>query len=127
MLTRLVFVALQLLSYQIFKFNLYFQWVDSSQQVFQVVLIVTSFVLSWGEAWFLDCRVIPQERHARNYFSAITSMNSDRSPLLAPFLQSIGDPPTAESVANFYSPYDSISHSDEEDEQVSVLEVIIIL
>ncbi|KAL5288711.1 STARD3 family protein [Megaselia abdita] len=94
-----------------------YTWVDSSQQVFQVVLIVTSFVLSWGEAWFLDCRVIPQERHARNYFSAITSMNSDRSPLLAPFLQSVSDPPPAESVANFYSPYDSISHSDEEDEQ----------
>lgn len=52
-------------------------------------------------------------------------MNSDRSPLLAPFLQSVGDPPPAESVANFYSPYDSISHSDEEDEQVSVLEITI--
>lgn len=47
------------------------QWIDSPQPVFQVLLIVTSFVLAWGEAWFLDCRVIPQEQHARNYVTGI--------------------------------------------------------
>lgn len=26
-----------------------------------------SFVLAWGEAWFLDIRVIPQETEARNW------------------------------------------------------------
>lgn len=42
----------------------FFQWQDSPQPVFQVLLILTSFVLSWGEAWFLDFRVIPQEVRA---------------------------------------------------------------
>lgn len=49
----------------------FLQWIDSQQPVFQVLLIITSFILAWGEAWFLDCRVIPQERHARNYVTGI--------------------------------------------------------
>lgn len=53
------------------------QWVGSPQPIFGVVLIVTSFVLSWGEAWFFDCRVIPQERHARSYFSGKRVMGTD--------------------------------------------------
>lgn len=94
-----------------------FDWVDSKQQVFQVILIIVSFVLSWGEAWFLDCRVFPQERHARRYFSAMTS--SDRSSLItAPFLaatQNERRPP--ESVLNFYSPLDTVHNSDDEAEE----------
>ncbi|KAJ6641331.1 Steroidogenic acute regulatory protein-like [Pseudolycoriella hygida] len=92
----------------------FFNWVDAPQPVFQVLLIVTSFVLSWGEAWFLDCKVIPQEAIARNYMLAATPyLNDDRAPLMAPFLNSL--PP--ESIANFYSPYDSCHNSDEEDDQ----------
>uniref|UniRef100_A0A182U756 MENTAL domain-containing protein n=1 Tax=Anopheles melas TaxID=34690 RepID=A0A182U756_9DIPT len=45
-----------------------YDWTATPQPVFEVLLIVVSFVLAWGEAWFLDCRVIPQERYARNYF-----------------------------------------------------------
>lgn len=37
---------------------------------------------------------------------------------MAPFLQSSGGPP--ESEAPFYSPYETIGHSDEEDEQVKL-------
>lgn len=92
-----------------------YDWLASQQPVFQVVLIVTSFVLAWGEAWFLDCRVIPQERHASTYFAALSSSQpTDRSPLIAPFLQ-YGGPP--ESASNFYSPYDSYHNSDDEEEQ----------
>ncbi|TMW41764.1 hypothetical protein DOY81_013157 [Sarcophaga bullata] len=86
-------------------------------------VILSSFVLAWGEAWFLDCRVIPQERHARRYFSALTN-TSDRSPLvasplMAPFLTTENERRPPESVTDFYSPLDSAHNSDEEEEQVS--------
>lgn len=42
----------------------------------------------------------------------------DRTPLMAPFLNSAMPP---ESIANFYSPYDSCHNSDEEDDQVYIL------
>lgn len=93
----------------------FFNWLDTPQPVFQVLLIVTSFVLSWGEAWFLDCKVIPQETIARNYMLAVSPhLTDDRTPLMAPFLNSAMPP---ESIANFYSPYDSCHNSDEEDDQ----------
>uniref|UniRef100_A0A1B0B6G6 START domain-containing protein n=1 Tax=Glossina palpalis gambiensis TaxID=67801 RepID=A0A1B0B6G6_9MUSC len=93
-----------------------FDWVDSRQQIFEVILIITSFVLAWGEAWFLDCRVIPQERHARRYFSNGTT-STDRAPQMAPFLASYNERRPAESVADFYSPLDSAHDTDEEEEQ----------
>ncbi|EDS43690.1 Start1 [Culex quinquefasciatus] len=94
-------------------------WTETPQPVFEVLLVVVSFVLAWGEAWFLDCRVIPQERYARNYYVALTNPAAEvRSPLLAPFLNSALSTGRTESVGNFYSPYDSIHNSeDEEDEQ----------
>ncbi|XP_055532213.1 steroidogenic acute regulatory protein-like [Wyeomyia smithii] len=103
------------LIYKVFMYN----WTATPQPVFEVLLIVVSFVLAWGEAWFLDCRVIPQERYARNYYVAVTNPTTTdvHTPLLAPFLNSAMSGRT-ESVGNFYSPYDSIHNSDdEEDEQ----------
>ncbi|XP_058829453.1 steroidogenic acute regulatory protein-like [Topomyia yanbarensis] len=102
------------LIYKVFIYN----WTATPQPVFEVLLVVVSFVLAWGEAWFLDCRVIPQERYARNYYVALTNPTADaRTPLLDPFLHSALAGRT-ESVGNFYSPYDSIHNSeDEEDEQ----------
>uniref|UniRef100_A0A1A9WA31 START domain-containing protein n=1 Tax=Glossina brevipalpis TaxID=37001 RepID=A0A1A9WA31_9MUSC len=94
----------------------FFDWVDSRQQIFEVILIITSFVLAWGEAWFLDCRVIPQERHARRYFSNGSS-SSGRAPHMAPLLASHNERRPAESVADFYSPLDSAHDTDEEEEQ----------
>lgn len=82
-----------------------------------MVLIVTSFVLAWGEAWFLDCRVIPQEQHAISYVRAVQGVPDDRSPLLAPYLASSSVQP--ESVGNFYSPYESIHNSDDDEDEVS--------
>ncbi|XP_061387643.1 steroidogenic acute regulatory protein-like [Musca vetustissima] len=93
-----------------------FDWVKATPQVFEVILIITSFVLAWGEAWFLDCRVIPQERHARRYFAAMTS-STDRSPLMAPFLSTQNERRPADSVVDFYSPLDSAHNSDEEEEK----------
>jgi hypothetical protein len=43
------------------------QWTAATQPVFQVLLVLISFVLSWGEAWFLDFRVLPQELEAMEY------------------------------------------------------------
>lgn len=98
------------LIYKVFVYN----WTAIPQPVFEVLLIVVSFVLAWGEAWFLDCRVIPQERYARNYYVSITNPAAEaRTPLLAPFLNSSG---RAESLGNFYSPYDSIHNSDDEED-----------
>ncbi|XP_075166850.1 steroidogenic acute regulatory protein-like [Haematobia irritans] len=92
-----------------------FDWVKATPQVFEVILIITSFVLAWGEAWFLDCRVIPQERHARRYFSAMTG-SADRSPLMAPLLSTQNERNPADSVVDFYSPLDSAHNSDAEED-----------
>lgn len=84
--------------------------------------------------------MIPQERYARNYYVgkcirlidcfiphvdtylvlALTNPAAEaRTPLLAPFL-SAGLSGRTESVGNYYSPYDSIHNSDdEEDAQVN--------
>ncbi|XP_035918555.1 steroidogenic acute regulatory protein-like isoform X2 [Anopheles stephensi] len=95
-----------------------YDWTATPQPVFEVLLIVVSFVLAWGEAWFLDCRVIPQERYARNYFVAITNPGSmdARTPLLGPFLSATVAGRT-ESIGNFYSPIDSIHNSDDDDDE----------
>lgn len=45
--------------------------------------------------------------------AAFTPQGGDRTPLVAPFL-------AAESIGNFYSPYESVHNSDDEnDEQVN--------
>ncbi|EDW49216.1 steroidogenic acute regulatory protein-like [Drosophila sechellia] len=90
-----------------------FDWLDSKQQVFEVILIITSFILAWGEAWFLDCRVIPQERHAQHYFRTMTS--NDRTPMDQPAILIEQERPP-QSVTDFYSLMDTARHSDEEDE-----------
>jgi StAR-related lipid transfer protein 3 len=43
----------------------YFIWPPNQQPVFQVMLIIISFVISWFETWFLDSRVNPQEEYSR--------------------------------------------------------------
>ncbi|GJQ76612.1 hypothetical protein Trydic_g15474 [Trypoxylus dichotomus] len=81
-----------------------FTWQNSPQPVFQVLLILTSFVLSWGEAWFLDFRVIPQEIRASQII--ISTPDSERTPLIRNYVQGLPSACT-ESVANFYSPQGS--------------------
>lgn len=45
-----------------------FQWMVSAQPIIQVLMIIVSCLLAWGEAWFLDCRVIPQEKNAQRFY-----------------------------------------------------------
>ncbi|XP_030572526.1 steroidogenic acute regulatory protein-like [Drosophila novamexicana] len=92
----------------------FYDWVHSKQQVFEVILIITSFILAWGEAWFLDCRVIPQERHARRYFAAAST--NERTTLTQPTILTEHERPP-QSVTDFYSPLDTAHHSDEEEEE----------
>ena len=44
------------------------QWAETTNYTLDVFLVLSSFVLSWGEAWFLDFRVLPQESLARDFF-----------------------------------------------------------
>jgi StAR-related lipid transfer protein 3 len=44
----------------------FYSWPSTQQPVFQVLLIIISFVISWFEAWFLDSRMIPQEDYSRS-------------------------------------------------------------
>lgn len=84
---------------KVFAFN----WTASHQPVFQVLLILASFILSWGEAWFLDFRVIPQEVNAGRY---LVTTESERTPLIRSYVQGLPSHYT-ESVGNFYSPLQS--------------------
>lgn len=43
----------------------FYIWPSSQQPVFQVLLIIISFVISWFEAWFHDSRMIPQEQYSQ--------------------------------------------------------------
>jgi len=90
-----------------------FTWTGTAQPVFQVLLILASFVISWSEVWFMDLRVIPQERLAKEYLSASTV--EETAPLLNKFLDinAVGDA-MSESVGTFYSPKGSPEGSDEE-------------
>ncbi|KAL1512666.1 hypothetical protein ABEB36_002223 [Hypothenemus hampei] len=78
-----------------------FDWPKSSQPIFEVLLVLASFILSWGEAWFLDFKVIPQEVHANRYL--ITATESERAPLIRSYVQGLPSM-YSESVGNFYSP-----------------------
>ncbi|XP_003393487.1 steroidogenic acute regulatory protein-like [Bombus terrestris] len=89
-----------------------FDWSICNQPVFQVLLILTSFVLPWVEAWFFDIRVLPQETQARSWFRNFA--DNEREPLLRGVVsesrQYTSEPGT------FFTPMDSPAHSDHEDE-----------
>nr|CAD7588678.1 unnamed protein product [Timema genevievae] len=92
------------------------EWSIASQPVFQVLLILVSFIISWGEAWFLDFRVLPQEQQANDFLQASPLYaESERAPLLRNYLQGLTrHEDYNESVGNFYSPMDSPEGSEDE-------------
>ncbi|XP_073964600.1 steroidogenic acute regulatory protein-like [Choristoneura fumiferana] len=83
-----------------------YDWPNAEQPVYQVFLILASFTLSWGEAWFLDFRVLPQELQAKTILEAIAGhqhhQSTERTPLLKPQASTFG-----ESTANWFSPVES--------------------
>ncbi|KAJ8686598.1 hypothetical protein QAD02_022392 [Eretmocerus hayati] len=87
-----------------------YDWTQSKQPVFEVFLILTSFVLVWSEIWFLDIKVIPQETLVREWFLGYA--NPERAPLLSSNL--ISPAIATENIASFYTPLDSPDQSDDE-------------
>lgn len=93
-----------------------FDWAKASQPTFQVMLILVSFVLAWGEAWFLDFRVFSQEMKAKEcLLSSTMYQESERNPVVRNFISNLpGSRDNPESIANFYSPLESPQDSDDE-------------
>lgn len=91
-----------------------FDWSICSQPVFQVLLILTSFILPWVEAWFFDIRVIPQETQARNWIRNFPE--NEREPLLRGVASESRQYTSAEPIGTFFTPMDSPDHSDNEDD-----------
>lgn len=91
-----------------------FDWSTCNQPVFQVLLILTSFVLPWVEAWFFDIRVLPQETQARNWFRNF--VGNEREPLLRRVTAEARQYTSIEPTGTFFTPMDSPDHSDREDE-----------
>lgn len=46
-------------------------------------MIIVSCLLAWGEAWFLDCRVIPQEKNAQRFYRLIMVKKMENDHLLS--------------------------------------------
>ncbi|XP_014245866.1 steroidogenic acute regulatory protein-like [Cimex lectularius] len=90
-----------------------FDWGDSTTQILQVILILTSFILVWLEVWLMDIKVIPQERVARNYANALAG--NERAPLVNPFAQNQVSSDTMSASVNFYSPYENSSDSTDDE------------
>ncbi|PZC84856.1 hypothetical protein B5X24_HaOG203846 [Helicoverpa armigera] len=82
-----------------------FDWPNAVQPVYEVFLILTSFTLAWGEAWFLDFRVLPQELQAKQILESIVHHGaSERTPLLPPLA---GQSQYAESTVKWFSPVET--------------------
>lgn len=99
----------------------YYDWIEPVQPIIQVLMIIVSCLLAWGEAWFLDCRVIPQEKNAQRFYRLMMAQTHDneRSPLLESYLNSYhnsGQTDATGSVANYYSPLESEHNSDIDDD-----------
>eukprot|EP00092_Neocalanus_flemingeri_P000324 GFUD01000346.1.p1 GENE.GFUD01000346.1~~GFUD01000346.1.p1 ORF type:complete len:348 (+),score=119.46 GFUD01000346.1:66-1109(+) len=106
-----------------------YQWQIGEPITYDVMLVLLSFVLAWGEVWFFDFRLIPLERKAKQIWGAQPQRGQrdvreedERTPLLAPsqggMLQRFIEGSTLYegSVGNYYSPFESPDHSDDEDE-----------
>jgi len=109
-----------------FEFNKY------QPLTYNVMLVLLSFIISWGEVWFFDLRMIPLERKASeiwgDYQDKVEDNNEDpeRRPLLPGtanghrgMMERFLDGSTLYegSVGNFHTPFDSPAASDDEDEE----------
>ncbi|XP_060808558.1 steroidogenic acute regulatory protein-like [Amyelois transitella] len=87
-----------------------FDWPNAAQPVYQVFLILTSFTISWSEAWFLDFRVLPQELQAKEILECITShgnaVTCERTPLISAH-RTAPHSTFGESTVNWFSPVDT--------------------
>ncbi|XP_047541489.1 steroidogenic acute regulatory protein-like [Vanessa atalanta] len=84
-----------------------YDWPNASQPVYQVFLILTSFTIAWGEAWFLDFRVLPQELQAKQILETMVSQSTERTPLLGPQRPHRVQSTHGESTVNWFSPVET--------------------
>ena len=112
---------------------------------FDVMLVLLSFIIAWGEVWFIDFRVLPLEEQAKEIQGRRngTIGDTERTPLLgaaAPpamlfrYMEAGGLLGAAagragsvntgvESLANFYSPLESPDDSGDELEEGTLVSV----
>ena len=118
-----------------------FQFSKYQPLTYNVMLVLLSFIISWGEVWFFDLRMIPLERKAKEIWGDYTAKlegggrargyegeaGDERRPLLAGPAEVTG-PSVMErfiegstlyegSIGNFYSPFESPNASDDEDDE----------
>jgi len=102
---------------------------------YDVMLVLLSFIISWGEVWFFDFRLITLETRAKEVWTGQVQGGShslhppvqdERSPLLgggggSSMLQRYIEGSTLYegSVGNFYSPFESPEHSEYGDDDIS--------
>ena len=112
-----------------------FEYEWSGNTTFDVMLVLLSFILAWGEVWHLDFRVLPLEEKAKEIQGQLGGHSTERTPLLfgprslsmlrymevshlggtAASINTAGT--GVESLANFYSPLESPEDSGDEMEE----------
>ena len=106
-----------------------FQFSKYQPLTYNVMLVLLSFIITWGEVWFFDLRMIPLERKAQEMWGDQRKRDEgdERTPLLGNgqasggggggMLQRFMEGSTLYegSVGNFYSPFESPEVSDDED------------
>ncbi len=121
------------------------QWSKFGNLTFDVMLLLLSFVLAWGELWFLDVRVLPLELRAKELVTQLEDPES--APLLGrggavnarhhhhgvigaggaagDLLRRCVEAGSVwgESVANFYSPLESPEDSGDEMEEGTLVRI----
>ncbi len=110
---------------------------------FDVMLVLLSFIMAWGEVWFLDFRVLPLEEKAKEIQGQWTGGgggDTERTPLLVGARSAMlfrymeagagagamgaGSINTGvESLANFYSPLESPEDSGDELEEDTMVAI----
>jgi len=106
-----------------------YQWQTGEPITYDVMLVLCTFVLAWGEVWFYDFRMIPLERKAKEIFRDYprrAGLEDERIPLLARsssdgggMIQRFmtGSTLYEGSVGHFYSPCGSSNSSDTEEDE----------
>ena len=112
-----------------------YQWTRFGSLTFDVMLVLSSFVIAWGELWHLDFRVLPLEHKAKELQQQ--QQGDERTPLLGPrsgshmlhryvvesHQQNAAGSVWEGSVANFYSPLESPEDSGDEIEPETLVAV----
>lgn len=101
-----------------------YHWTRNPPITYDVMLVLTSFIIAWGEVWMLDFRVLPLECKAKEIWGHHFGPN-ERTPLLqndetSERMAGYADGSTLYegSVGNFYSPVETPNHSDDEFEEM---------